>query len=204
MRIGAKLMLCMLAVVFLAAGSAFADAMFNASNTVALPCTVGSPCGNITVTEGSGLFIGDLVLTVALNGPAADFQLDRLGFDSDLSLRLECFAFGEALCAKGEDNGASLNGGAHFGPFGEFDYNLLTGLKGDSNCCKNEFTFVLSQGNHLPLDLDDVDLSFAGHAANGKASGYIFTAVATPEPSTLMLLGTAVTGMAAGVRRLCI
>src|SRR6185369_3805762 len=109
MRFALKLMLPLLSVVFLVCGRASADAYFTESNTSALPCTGGSPCGSIIVANGSGLFVDDLVITVALEGDAGQFQLDRFGFDSDRSLNLECFAFGLDLCTNGQLGGASLD-----------------------------------------------------------------------------------------------
>jgi hypothetical protein len=153
------------------------------------------------VANGAGLFLGDAVISVTLHGNAHNFQLDRFGFDSDLTLKLVCFAFGESLCKKGNVGGASLKTNKTFGPYGKFDYDLLTGLNGGQHCCQDSFTFVVGQTNGKQLSASDLDSLFAGHAANQCKSGYIEGFTATPEPSTMLLLGTALTGVAAVVRR---
>lgn len=201
MRFALKV-LCAIFVLMLLVGAAFADATFTTSNTPDLFCSPGAPCGNIVVEQGSGIFLGDLVFTVSLEGPAREFQLDRFGFNSDLSLRLVCFAFGDSLCAKGAMHGASLETNKQFGPYGKFDYNLLTGLNGGQGCCKPDFTFVVAQTNGRALALAGIEDMFAGHAADKCASAYISgSAAATPEPSTLLLLGSALTAVAGAVRR---
>jgi len=201
MKFALRLMLPLLSIVLLIGGKAYAEAFFTESNSSALPCTPGSPCGSISVADGAGLFTGDLVVTVRLDGNATEFQLDRFGFHSKRSLDLECFAFGTGLCTSGRMNGASLDDSAQFAGYGRFDYNLLTGLKGGKDCCKYSFTFVVGQENHQPLDLADIEAVFAAHAASKNASGFIATGVATPEPSTLIMLGSGLTGIATMVRR---
>lgn len=194
--------LCASLTIFLLGGVASADTAFNQASIAELPCSPGSPCGTIAVADGAGAFLGDLVFTVSLGGEAAEFQLDRFGFNSDSSLKLLCLAFGDSLCTKGDVGGASLQTDKRFGPYGEFDYNLLTGLNGGQGCCKDTFTFVVGDKYGKALSAGDLGSVFAGHAANKYQSAFIAgAAVATPEPTTLLLLGTALTGLASVVRR---
>lgn len=196
-------LLCASLTIFFLAGVASADVAFNQANIADLLCSPGSPCGNIAISDGAGVFLGDLVFTVSLGGEAEDFQLDRFGFNSDLNLHLVCFAFGDDLCSKGRMGGASLQTDKQFGPYGKFDYNLLTGLNGGQGCCKDTFTFSVGEKYGKSLSAEDIGSVFAGHAANKYKSAFIAgaPAAATPEPTTLLLLGTALTGIASVVRR---
>jgi hypothetical protein len=199
-----------LTVLVLLCGVASADIIqnFTQTNTQDIPCTSGDPCGTITATQGTGQFANDLVITVQLSGPASHFQLDRFGFNSDVTsgLFLACFNFGSS-CSSGVGN-ASLGGSQQYDGFGKYDYSLDTGLNGGSGCssdgtgCKTLFTFVIGDSNQ-DLTVSDLDTNFAGHAANGGASGYIATGPNgdTPEPSTLLLLGSGVLGLATYARR---
>lgn len=203
MKSALKLVLPLLSFALLIGGRASADAMFVDSNANTPSCTAGTPCGNIIVANGAGLFVGDLVVTVDLNGPASQYQLDRFGFDSNLSLELECFGFSSSVCSKGQFNGASLQGSKQYGPYGRFDYSLQTGLNGGQDCCKDVFTFVVGQQNGRPLNLNSLGSQFAGHVADCDTSAYVngLPATATPEPSTLLLLGSGIAGLAAVARR---
>jgi hypothetical protein len=187
--------------VVLLCGTAFGDIQqfFTLNNGAPAPdCQPGTPCGTVDVALGTGSQTGDLVITVQLSGPAAFFQLDKFGFDSnDQSLTLDCFSLG-ASCSSGVGGAAlsaySSKGIGGYGPFGKFDYELLTGLNGGSGCdgsngsgCKTEFTFVVSDGG---LTLSDWGSEDAAHAANSDRSGYIATGQQgpVPEPPVTALL----------------
>jgi hypothetical protein len=150
------------------------------NNSSCMACSAGTPCGTLTVTQGTGNYSNDLVVTVQLSGPGADVQFDRLGFNTDVNsgLTLACFNFG-TTCSSGV-GGASLNKGKEEGPFGKFQEELQTGLNGGSGCssngmgCKNVFTFVLGDTKG-PLQVSDFNGFVAGHTANGSCSGFIAT-----------------------------
>jgi hypothetical protein len=199
-------------VIFGLSGAAFADniAYFTlTNNSPDIPCTGANPCGMIDIGLGTGSFSGDLVVTVQLYGPGANYQFDRMGFNSDINsgLSLACFNFGSS-CTSGV-GGASLGGSMQEDGFGKFDYTVFTGLNGGSGCapdgtgCQNLFTFVISDSNGA-LQLSDMDTFVAGHIANGGASGFIATGSGTgttPEPSTLLLFGSGVLGALGYARR---
>lgn len=150
------------------------------NNPSQIPCSSSEPCGSLDVALGTGSFAGDLMVTVQLSGPGADFQFDRMGFNSDLNsgFSLECFAFA-SNCNSGL-SGATLGGSMQEDGFGRFANTLFTGLNGGSGCspdgtgCQNLFTFVIGNSNGA-LQLSDFDAYVAGHIANGSCSGYIAT-----------------------------
>lgn len=150
------------------------------NNPSQIPCTSGSPCGSLDVALGSGGFAGDLVVTVQLGGPGQPFQVDRMGFDSDIGsgFSLACFNFSSG-CSSGV-GGASLSGSKQEDGFGRFQNTLDTGLNGGSGCspdgtgCQNLFTFVIANSNG-PLQLSNFNSYVAAHIANGACSGFIAT-----------------------------
>ncbi len=202
MRCSFKRLALSAAALLLACGTASADAVFTQSNTNLIPCSISNPCGTVSASQGTGVFAGDLIITVQLSGPAGDFQLDRFGFDSDLPLTLECFAF-TSYCTMGQFNGASLGDGKQFDGFGWFDYDLETGLHGGSDCCKTLFTFAIGETGGGTLTLADLGDDFAGHAANPSASGFIATegGQQAPEPSSLLMLGSGLIAASGFARR---
>lgn len=145
-----------------------------------IPCSTLNPCGSLDVGLGSGSFAGDLVVTVQLSGPGADFQIDRMGFNSDINngFSLSCFNFGTG-CSSGV-GGASLGGPQQEDGFGAFQNTLFTGLNGGSGCsedgtgCQTTFTAVIGNSNG-PLGLSDFNSFVAAHVANGTCTGYIAT-----------------------------
>jgi len=150
------------------------------NNPSQIGCSPTTPCGTIDVALGSGAFNGDLVATVQLSGAGLGFQIDRLGFNSDVSpaLTLQCFSF-SASCSSGL-GGASLGGSQQEDGFGRFSSTLFTGLNGGSGCspdgtgCATEYTFVLSDSNRA-LTLSDFGSYVAAHIANGVCTGYMAT-----------------------------
>jgi len=150
------------------------------NNPTQITCTGTNPCGSIDVGLGSGSFSGDLVVNVQLSSGGADFQFDRMGFNSDITsgFSLSCFNFGNS-CSSGTLN-ASLGGPQQEDGFGNFQNTLFTGLNGGSGCqndgtgCQTQFTFVVGNSNG-PLQTSDFDPFVAGHIANGTCSGYIAT-----------------------------
>lgn len=158
----------------------FAAFFSQTNNPSQIPCTTTSPCGSIDVAQGSGSFNGDLVVTVQLSGSAQPFQIDRMGFSSDIhsGFSLACFNFGSD-CSAGI-GGASLGGAMNEDGFGRFQNTLYTGLNGGSGCspdgtgCQNLFTFVIGNSNG-PLQTSDFTSYVAAHVANGVCSGYIAT-----------------------------
>jgi|SRR5215469_1226957 hypothetical protein len=154
---------------------------FTQSNSPGLiPCSTLNPCGSLDVALGSGSFTGDLVVTVQLSGAGADFQIDRMGFNSDVNngFFLSCFNFGTG-CSSGV-GGASLGGSQQEDGFGTFANTLFTGLNGGSGCaedgtgCQTTFTAVIGNSNGS-LGLSDFNSFVAAHVANGTCTGYIAT-----------------------------
>jgi len=150
------------------------------NNPSQIPCTAGNPCGSLDVATGSGTFAGDLVVTVQLGGPGQPFQVDRMGFNSDMpsGFSLACFNFGTG-CSSGVGS-ASLGGSMQEDGFGRFQNTLSTGLHGGSGCspdgtgCQNLFTFVIGNSNG-PLQQSDFNSYVAAHIANGSCSGFVAT-----------------------------
>jgi len=150
------------------------------NNPSQIGCSTSTPCGTIDVALGTGSFDGDLVATVQLSGAGLGFQIDRLGFNSDVSpaLTLQCFSFSTS-CSSGV-GGATLGGSQQEDGFGRFSSTLFTGLNGGSGCapdgtgCQSQYTFVLSDSNRA-LTLSDFGSYVAAHIANGVCTGYMAT-----------------------------
>lgn len=199
-----------------ASQSALADTFYlDSSNTTLVPCNTTAPCAEVMISTSGN------VATFTVSSLDSGYVFDTFGFNftGAGSLTLSGAATGEVA------SGYSLSGPGSTAQdgYGKFDYIFNTKENGGSHgtdCVVTggvpgggcTFTFSLTDSSTSSLSASEFEAlssggnstDYAGHlAAGGGNTGYVGDAVASvvPEPSSLMLLGSGVLGLAGVVRR---
>lgn len=202
-----KRILFTLAVCGLGAGLAHADTI-TASLTSGLGCSVATPCGTIKVTDnaGGGVTVDETVAPnfFVVTGNGTNHVSLAMDLDTvPTGITITSFTPAGLSWSEGDNaNPAGFNSG---------NYNYFVTLEncnGSSCPTVSELTFTLTGVTTADFILTNPfdfvsDLNVAGATGNVGANGTLSRTPppSTPEPSSLMLLGTGALGLAGVVRR---